>query len=199
MSTMNLTLIGMYDYDNTIFDGLTLPDEIDKQDFINVLLMRSGEFELLYPSADFLKPAIEVWARKWRPTFDKWVEGQKATWNPIENYDRYEESNDKTTSSGNESDTTNVSGGGSNEHTVSAYDSAAYQPADKDVNESSSNSTSSTQTSGTSDRDFNSHIHGNIGVTQASDMLRSFYDISAWNLLDHMADLFVTEFCIMTY
>ena len=54
MSTMNLTLIGMYNYDPTIFDDLTLPPEIDKQLFIDNLLMRSGEFELLYPSADFL-------------------------------------------------------------------------------------------------------------------------------------------------
>lgn len=199
MSTMNLTLIGMYNYDNSIFDGLTLPDDINKDDFINVLLMRSGEFELLYPSADFLKPAINVWGMKWRPTFDKWVEGTKATWNPIENYDRYEDSTDNTVSSGSGSDSTDVTGGGTNEHTVSAFDSSAYQPADKNENSSSSNSTSETQTSGTSDRTFNSHIHGNIGVTQASDMLRNWYEISAWNLLEHMADLFVKEFCIMTY
>ena len=90
MSTMNLTLIGMYNYDSTIFDDLTLPPEIDKQLFIDALLMRSGEFELLYPDASFLKPAINVWGRKWYPTFEKWVEGQKASWNPIENYDRNE-------------------------------------------------------------------------------------------------------------
>ena len=199
MSTMNLTLIGMYNYDNTIFDGLTLPDEINKNDFINVLLMRSGEFELLYPSADFLKPAISVWAMKWKPTFVKWVEGQKASWNPIENYDRYEESGETTTSSGSGSDSTSVSGGGTNEHTVSAFDSSTYQPADKNENSSSSSSNSSTQTSGTSNRDFSSHIHGNIGVRDSADVLRNFYDIAEWNMLEHMADLFVKEFCIMTY
>jgi hypothetical protein len=189
----------MYNYDPSIFDDLTLPPEIDKQLFIDNLLMRSGEFELLYPDAGFLKPAINVWGRKWYPTFEKWIEGQKATWNPIENYDRYEESNDHTVSSGSGSDTTNVSGGGSNEHTVSVYDSSTYQPADKNENSSSSESSSSTNTSGEATKDFNSHIHGNIGVTQAADMLRNFYDIAGWNILEHMADVFIREFMITTY
>lgn len=199
MSTMNLTLIGMYNYDPTIFDDLTLPPEIDKQLFIDSLLMRSGEFELLYPDAGFLKPAINVWGRKWYPTFEKWVEGQKASWNPIENYDRYEESNEHTVSSGSGSDTTGVTGGGSAEKTVSAYDSSQYQPAEKNTTSSSSNSTSTTTTSGDATKDFDSHIHGNIGVTQASDMLRSFYDIAGWNLMEHMADVFIREFMITTY
>lgn len=199
MSTMNLTLIGMYNYDSTIFDDLTLPPEIDKQLFIDNLLIRSGEFELLYPDAGFLKPAINVWGRKWYPTFEKWIEGQKATWNPIENYDRYEESNDHTVSSGSGSDTTNVSGGGTNEHTVSAYDSSTYQPADKNENSSSSESSSNTNTSGEATKDFSSHIHGNIGVRDSADVLRNFYDIAEWNLLEHMADVFIREFMITTY
>lgn len=199
MSTMNLTLIGMYNYDPTIFDDLTLPPEIDKQLFINSLLMKSGEFELLYPDAGFLKPAINVWGRKWYHTFERWIEGQKASWNPIENYDRYEESNEHTTSSGTGSDTTGVTGGGSNERTVSAYDSSTYQPAEKNETTSSSSSSSSTTTSGEANKDFDAHIHGNIGVTQASDMLRNWYDIAAWNLMDHMSDLFISEFLITTY
>lgn len=199
MSTMNLTLIGMYNYDSTLFDDLILPDEIDKQLFIDSLLLKSGEFELLYPDANFLKPAINVWGRKWYHTFEKWVEGQKATWNPVENYDRYEDSNEHTVSSGNGSDTTDVSGGGSAEKTVSAYDSSTYQPDEKNTTSSNSNSTSTTETSGDATKDFNSHIHGNIGVTQASTMLAEFYKISEWNLMEHMADLFISEFMITTY
>lgn len=199
MSTMNLTLIGMYNYDSTLFDELSLPDAIDKQAFVNNLLLRSGEFEVLYPSTDFMKQAIKLWGLKWAPTFDKWLVGQAATWNPIENYDRYEDSNDYDISTGTGTDNTTVTGSGSTESKVSAFDSSTYQPGSMDETLSGSTSDSSTNTTGTSDRTHNSHIHGNIGVTQASDMLRSFYDISTWNLLDHMADLFITEFCIQVY
>lgn len=199
MSTMNLTLIGMYNYDSTLFDELTLPSDIDKQAFVNNLLLKSGEFEVLYPSTDFMKQSIKLWGIKWYHTFEKWLEGQAATWNPIENYDRYEDSTDHDTSTGSGTDGTTVTGSGSTESKVSAFDSSTYQPGSFDETSSGSTSNSSTSTSGTSDREHNSHIHGNIGVTQASDMLRSFYDISAWNLLDHMVDLFITEFCIQTY
>lgn len=199
MSTMNLTLIGMYNYDSTLFDELTLPDGIDKDLFIQSLLFKSGEFELLYPSADFMKPMIKVWGMKWAPTFEKWLKGQEATWNPIENYDRYEESTDHDTSTGTGTDGTTVTGSGSTESKVSAFDSSTYQPANYDETSSGSTSNSSTSTSGTSDREHSSHIHGNIGVTQASDMLRSFYSIAEWNLMDHMADVFINEFCITVF
>lgn len=199
MSTMNLTLIGMYNYDNTLFDELTLPAEVDKQTFIDNLLFKSGEFELLYPSADFMKPMIKIWSLKWLPTFEKWIVGQKATWNPIENYDRYEESDDHDESEGHGDDSTDANGGGSTESKTSAFDSSTYQPESYDENTTNSHSESETNTNGTSDRHHESHIHGNIGVTQASDMLRSFYDISTWNLLDHMADVFINEFCIKVF
>ena len=199
MSTMNLTLIGMYNYDNTLFDELTLPVGVDKQAFINNLLLKSGEFELLYPSADFMKPAIKLWGIKWAHTFEEWLKGQAATWNPIENYDRYEESTDHDTSSGSGTDGTTVTGGGTTENKVSAFDSSTYQPESYDETSSSSTSNSSTTTSGTADREHSSHIHGNIGVVDAPKMLASFYDIAKWNLLDHMADVFINEFCIQTY
>ena len=199
MATMTLTLIGMYNYNPQLFEDLTLPDEIDKDVFINSLLLRSGEFELLYPQYQFMHDMIGVWSKKWKPTFDKWVEGQKASWNPIENYDRYENTEDHTINSSEAHDTTTAGGSGTNEHTVSAYDSSNYSPAGLDSTSSNSSSTSNTNGSGTNDYTHESHIHGNIGVTQASDMLASFYKIAEWNLMDHIADVFIREFCIPVY
>ena len=199
MATMNLTLIGMYNYNNSLFDSLELPAEINKDDFINNLLLKSGEFELVYPDFDFMKDSISLWGRKWKPTFEKWVLGQEASWNPIENYDRYEDSTDVDHTEGTGSDTTNVTGGGTTTDNVSAYDATTYQPSSQSVADTHSDSTSITGATNDSNRTHNSHIHGNIGVTQASDMLASFYEIAKWNLLDHMADVFINEFCIQVY
>ena len=91
MATMTLTLIGLYKVDETLFDQMILPDMIDRDTFINSLLMKTGEFELLYPDLDFMKDYIGVWSKKWYQTFQKWYEGTQASFNPIENYDRYEE------------------------------------------------------------------------------------------------------------
>lgn len=199
MATMTLTLIGMYNYDNTLFDLLTLPDGIDKELFVNSLLMKSGEFETLYPDVDFMKQFIKVWGDKWNHTFSEWLKGQNATWNPIENYDRYEDSEDKHISSGTSSGSDNFNSTGSNEAKVSAYDSSSYQPSGLNETGTQSNSTTNTSTSGSGTDTHTSHIHGNIGVTQSADMLRNFYDIASWNLYDHMSDVFIMECLIPVY
>ena len=42
-------------------------------------------------------------------------------------------------------------------------------------------------------------LSGNIGVTTSQQMLQSELDIARWNLYEHIADLFCSEFCIMVY
>lgn len=207
MATMKITLIGMYNIDNTLFDNMILPEDIDRETFINSLLTEAGEFEVLYANPDFMKFNIGTWSRKWQRTFEKWVQGLKAEWNPIENYDRYEEwedngnKNGTTHSSG--SDRTDVKGKGSNEDKVSAYDSSSYQP--KNMSESNSESGSTSTTSAdysnteTSGNKHIGHIHGNIGVTQSSEMLANWFSISEWNIYSHMIDLFKSEMLIPVY
>lgn len=227
MSTLTMTMIGAYKYDPTIFDELILPDGIDRDTAINTMLIRCGEFELLYPDIDFLKDFIGLWSKKWYRTFGLWLTGTEATWNPIENYDRYEDftdtgSSSKTTKGSHgetssetvsSSNTLTGSNGGTVQNDVSAYDASTFQPSSKETtsNTSSSGSTGSSTTSGTngltindtetgSDSNVHSgHIHGNIGVTQSSEMLKNWYDISSWNLYEHIADVFVAEVCIPIY
>ena len=45
----------------------------------------------------------------------------------------------------------------------------------------------------------NARLYGNIGVTTSQQMLQSELDIARWNMYEHMADLFASEFCIMVY
>lgn len=92
MSSAKLTLIGMYNHDATIFNDMVLPTGIDKDLFIQSLLMKSGEFEVLYPQPEFLKFSIKIWSSKWFRTFEEWLRGTQQRWNPIYNYDRFEES-----------------------------------------------------------------------------------------------------------
>lgn len=199
MATMTLTLIGLYKVDETLFDNMILPDAIDRDTFINSLLMKSGEFELLYPDLDFMKDFIGIWSRKWYQTFSKWYEGTQASWNPIENYDRYEEESEIKDGTVKNNGTNEMTVNGSEENKVSAYDSGTYQPSGEAVNSSTTNASNNN----TTDEDYtiskSSHIHGNIGVTQASQMLEGFYKITEWNLYDHMSDVFIREMCIPVY
>ena len=107
MATAKWTLMGMYNYDNTIFNEMVLPTGIDADLFKSSLLIEKGEFEVLFPDPDFMKNAIKVWSAKWYRTFSEWLRGTQAEWNPIYNYDRYEEGwddNKKNYSSTNSAD-----------------------------------------------------------------------------------------------
>ena len=156
MASCKLTMIGLYNYDNTLFDGLTLPNGINKQIAVDEILMRAGEFEVNYPDIDFMKLAIEHWGKKHYRTFEKWIDALNIDFEPLYNYDRYEEYEDNrnkanksdanTTSTGNTNSKTNASSNtntvSTNDvdltHSVSAYDAATYQPRDKEVTDGDS-------------------------------------------------------------
>lgn len=259
MSTAKMTLIGMYNYDNTLFDFIELPAGIDKDILKNTILMHGGEFEVLYAQPDFMRFAIASWSKKWMRTFAEWLRGTEQTWNPIYNYDRFESIRDehkkvydaKTQADYTEkrtvdlddtrtadltdktvldnSDTTTQISDGQTEHQVSAYDSSDYQQSSKDIiniGESrvdhngtvtvtnSGNDimkhtgTEKTEKNGTtedtagSEKNSNiheAHMYGNIGVSTSSSMLSEFYRISAWNLYEHISDIFISELLIPVY
>ena len=95
MSIMQrLTLIGMYNYNPTLFDNLSLPAGYDKDIFIETLMLEHGEKCVLYTDLDFMKYTIGVLSRKWRLELERIYEALTAEYNPIYNYDRYEDSKD---------------------------------------------------------------------------------------------------------
>ena len=85
-----ISLLGLYNWDNSILDGLTLPENFTSDDLAALksnLLMETAEFELLYSDFDFLKFAITEWCNKRKSTW-KWLKDtQGYTYNPIWNVD----------------------------------------------------------------------------------------------------------------
>lgn len=95
MSTMQrLTLIGFNNIDPTLFDTLELPEGYDKETFIDSLLLEHGEKCVMYTDPEFFKLSIKMWSRKWRLELSRIYEALIAEYNPIYNYDRYEEYED---------------------------------------------------------------------------------------------------------
>lgn len=100
----NLSLVGMYNHDDTLFSGMTFPDEFestDKQVFINNVVLECAELELLYSDWDFLKFAINSWSEKEVFNWNRLYTAMVAEYNPIENYNRTE--NITVTNSGKDS------------------------------------------------------------------------------------------------
>ena len=108
MSSAKITLLGLYNFDNHIFDGLTFPAGIDRQTAIDEILMRSGEFEIVYPDIAFLTAAIEHWGKKHFRTFEQWVRALAIEFDPLYNFDRFEEYTDEKASQGTQESTQNA-------------------------------------------------------------------------------------------
>lgn len=208
MSSSKLTLIGLYEYDPTIFDTLTLPAGLNKDTLIDNILLRSGEFEVIYPDTDFMKFSIGAWSLKWNATITRWVNALAIEYEPLENYNRIEDWNDSKASTGSRtgSGTGSTSGrtNSTTKHKVSA-DDAGDALTMKDQDElvgADSSSTSTTSQEDTSAADLGEHhgrVHGNIGVTTSQQMLISELDLGYWNIYEKITDIFLTEFVIPIY
>lgn len=104
---------------------------------------------------------------------------------------------------------------------VSAFDSSNYQPSqkvtsDQDGTDTMNNTGTDTMNhTGTIKDEYgegssgsetensktvrDGRIHGNIGVTTSQQMLQAELDIAAWNLYEHITDIFLEEFVIPIY
>ena len=164
MATMSI--LGLYTYDNTLFDLMCWPNEFtqdDKQATINNILMEGAELEILYPDVPFMKSAIAAWSYKEKPVWQRIHTASLLEYNPIENYRRNEtesietskteqhSGNDTTSHTGTESstssntNTTTGSDSGTIDHKVTGYDSntLVQQSQDSTTGTSSSQDTQS--------------------------------------------------------
>ena len=173
MSSAKITTVGFYQYmnayNNDLFGLLNLPPGIDKDTLINNILLRGGEFEVIYSNPDFYKSAIGLWSNKHYRTFEKWINALNIDYNPLENYDRMEEWSDagSRTNTGTVSDTGSIintgtqstnttgkdtftdSGNSTSTDEISAYNSASFQNDKKNTTNSSNSSETNTTTNST--------------------------------------------------
>lgn len=234
MSIAKMTLIGLSNYDNSLFDNLQF-EGVDHDILVSTILMNCGEFEVLYSNIETLKNMFTLFSNKWSRNVNKWVTALNINYNPLENYDRYEKysGNETEIENGNETHYTNgneiivnngntvLSRSGSDNNNVenktSAFNTSDYQPDEKTTTEvkygsSDKNDVNLSQTrtpniteirtpdiKKTRTPNLENHIHGNIGVTTSQQMLESELQLQYWNIYNRISNLFMKEFCIMTY
>lgn len=188
MSIATIPLISFYNYDNSIFDYLNLPEGLDKDSFIYLLLQRYGEFEIMYTDFDFVKESIKYWSIANQSNFKRLYDTISAEYNPIENYDRYEDILDTSKSSGN------IGSNSTNNEKVSGYDSNEL------VDNSENKTNSATNSSSNAENKHTAHIHGNIGVTTSSAMQKEVLALyKANNIYSIIAEMFAEEYLILVY
>ena len=104
-----LTLNGMYQYDDTLFDGMILPEGYDRDALFAEIMTRSGQLYPYHQVPSILKSNIRLWFARNYLNFDRTMDALTAEYDPIENYNRHEQSTktpnltDKSTLSGKDS------------------------------------------------------------------------------------------------
>lgn len=221
-----LTVEGLYNYDNTLFDGFNVPEGLVKEIAIDVILMRTRELEILYPDFTYMKNRITIWSNKYQINWKKLYDTTVLEYNPIENYDRMEDwsdTDDETSTSArdNTRNTTNsVKSTSTNEimNSVNVTDQNtafnagladhAKQITDGDTTENGTITNTETGKD-TENENVNGgrtgkhtrtgRAHGNIGVTTSQQMIQSERDLVVFNLYDVIAESFIENFCLMIY
>lgn len=189
MSKATLTMIGMYHWDSNLFKNLILPAGIDMDTEISTILLRAGEFEVLYSDFEFMEEMIGIISKKWQRTFQKWYDALQLEYNPIENYDRYETWTDTGkntgTITGTESEKTtgssseNIKGSSSDKsHSnsttdtfVTPYDSDALHQDNESKSSQDANSSGETNqdTTGSNSENTNKNSSENRDLSNSSD------------------------------
>ncbi len=213
---MWLSIMGMYEYDPTIFDGLEIPsytDEdnnihtVNRDNLINSILLQCAELEVIYPDLNTMKLAIGVWAAAEIDAWNKLYASQIINYNPIWNVDaNILETNTGTenrdidrNASGSDNRTINLS----DKHSVQGYNSNTWAEADKDDHTGTDNTALSNTEAINDDVTRNTtrteRRTGNIGVTATQDLIKKEREVAAFSIINYITLSFKKRFCLLVY
>lgn len=202
-----ISILGLYNYDNTIFDGLDAPSDLDKQTLIDYIMMECANLELLYPDFPIMKRLITSWAGARAHSWERFYQSTVQNYNMIHNYDRYEEWSDTSsrTTSGTSSstDSTTSHTTGTTSTSKAAYNDTNLTPTERtdSTADATATGTGSNTSSGTENGSggHEGHLYGNIGVTTAAQMLNEERELYKWDVYQAIAQEFKERFCILVY
>ena len=128
-----LSVLGLYQYDETIFSQMVYPSGFtmdDKNTTVGNILAECAELECIFPDTDTLKTMIGLWSKLNISVWERIFTASNLEYNPIENYNRTEietTSHDRTdTHSGNDVNRTS----GTDSQTSSATNTEAHTGTD---------------------------------------------------------------------
>lgn len=224
-----ISLMGLSNWNNGLFDLLVIPEGLDKDTFTDNLVTETAELEVLYPNYEVMRTLIGVWSHKMLPVWQHLYDTTLYDYDPIQNYNRTEtetingEGNrvhsgtDRTTHGGQNSRTQTTTNTGDNRHSIAGFDSVPTANSDGLVLNDTDDAHSTEiingsdtfgkteqmvhgeQIADTTETTRETHTSGNIGVTTTQKMIREEREIAEFNIYDRMIKDFMDRFCIMVF
>lgn len=210
-----ISILGLYEYDHTIFDDMYLPKDMDRSTAVNNILLECAELEVLLPEPDLMKRAIGFWSRAQASVWDKLWESTQFEYNPIwnkdgtitEDRDNTETRNLKRASDYTDTHNLKLERDYDETNDRSAYNASTYQHVDKKVVNDDTSDTGTLRSAGSADdtgtiRDAGRTTRretGNIGITTTQQMIKEEREIDQFSMYDYIVRAFKERFCILVY
>ena len=85
------TLNDLMQWDNTLFDQITIPEEVNKEILVSYIMLSCGLMETLYQEYDVFKSHVNIWfaAHEWN--IEKLINLIKQQYEPLWNYNKRED------------------------------------------------------------------------------------------------------------
>ena len=176
-----LSILAMYNYDNTIFDRIYIPvDEagrplFSKETLINTILFQNAELSLVYSDPTTLKAMIGLWSNSSQYSWKTLGKTLHLEYNPLWNKD------------GKVTETETVESDGTATNRVSAFNDTDFQNRGQTISDADSS------------RSYERIEQGNIGITSSQTMLTEERTVADFNIYDRISDDFRNRFCIQVY
>ena len=178
---ITISVRGMYAFNNALFEKFQVPDQIVKQDVIDSIILECAELPLVYTNWDILQGAIGLLSKRRLHAWERMATALFEDYNPLHNFDRYEESTDD--------ESVNNIGNATSVNTVNGYNGDAEHDRQKTDGKSETKRGNK----------HNAHLYGNIGVTTSAKMLEGELEIRKQDLVSIIVREFKENFCIMVY
>lgn len=229
MSELILSPLGIHNYltgenEPSFMDAdfFALPEDMtadDREALTGLILSETAELETVYPEPQTFCTVVKAWSHARVGAWARILEALTEEYNPVHNYDRYENETGTDTGTRTETDTGTRSETEAEDISDTASDTTTGQATG--FNSTTFTDDKKTLSSGTGSRDrdvtksetrnlshgetrnlANSrtlHAYGNIGVTTAADMITQEAEVRKLDLLRIITDEFTRYFCLAIY
>lgn len=82
-----LSFLGLYNYDDSLFDALTVPTGVNKDTVVNNLMLSTNALSVVYPNPDTLKAALGMFSEMMMPTWQRAYDALQIQYEALYNMD----------------------------------------------------------------------------------------------------------------
>lgn len=180
---MFMSILTLNNYDPTVWDGLSVPDGMDKEMLTDYICMECSDLALVYPDLDIMKKAITNWSTIEQPIWQKLYDTTQLEYNPLWNVDA-------TIMEDNSGDNENT-GNADNTESKKGFNDGNWADHTKNAANNKNNG------KWTEKRSI--RRTGNIGVTSSQELVTREREVALFNIYKTIADSFKKRFCLMVY